>query len=485
MVKLVKNHGCRFTRNELIKQSPRASLVQPPAIATDNCDVDHGPIDMLPEDVLLDVFDFFQSETQPTVGDFKNVNAWLTLVHVCRRWRNVVFASAHRLDLQLVCTDKTPVTKKLKAWPAFPIFISQHAPEMAGVHNIIAALKHTDRVRGINLHRVPDLVWEKISEVMQQPFPALKYLHLTSSHDALSFPAKLPNSFLGGSAPHLQSLQLGVIEFPGLPNLLSSANGLVTLSLCDIYLPFSFHLLELQPVDSQPPPPTRMAFPALTHFEFKGVSSHLNDLVARVDAPVLDDLSITVRPHTIYETPQPVRLISSSLNLRAPGDVLVVFRYNTILVKFRSQTLTSDCKPLKLEMTHDGPDSPLSTLALACGLSLPPLPTVERLYVIFASYHGLYIQNTEWLDLLYPFTALKKLYLSEELGPASRGAIKVLPAMQDIFLESQLQEAIPQPFTPRRLFSYHIVREPDASDRSPMPEPDFPIFIPAAPSPSP
>jgi F-box-like len=479
MIKLVKNHGCRFTRDESIKQSPRTSLVQPPAMATDNCDVGQGPIDMLPEDVLLDVFDFFQRETQPALGDFKNTNAWLALAHVCRRWRNVVFVSAHRLDLQLVCTDKTPAKKKLKDWPAFPIFISQSAPEMAGVHNIIAALKHTDRVRGINLHRVPNLVWEKILEVMQQPFPALKYLHLSSSFNLVPF---LPDSFLGGSAPHLQSLQLGGVDFSGLPNLLSSAVGLVTLSLCDIYL---FHPLEHQSLHNPPPPPTRIIFPALTHFELKGVCDYLKDLLALADAPILDDLSINLRPHAIYETPQ-LPLISNPLNLKAPDNALIVLRYNTILVKFRSQTFTSDYKSLNLRITVDGSDLPLSTLALVCGLSLPPLPTVERLYVIFASYHGLYVQNTKWLDLLYPFISLEKLYLSEELAPASQGAIKVLPTMQDIFLEPQLQEAIPQPFTPRQLFSYHILREPDASDRPPMPEPMFgSIFFPEDPTPSP
>jgi hypothetical protein len=95
---------------------------------------------------------------------------------------------------------------------------------------------------------------------------------------------------------------------------------------------------------------------------------------------------------------------------------------------------------------------------------------VERLYVRFASLHGRDVQNTQWLGLLYPFIVLEELYLSEELqaAPVREGAIKVLPTLQNILLESQLQEAIPRPYTPRQLFGYHIVREPDASERPPM-----------------
>jgi hypothetical protein len=471
MINLVKDHGCRLTRNELIEQGRRrTSFVQCPAIAADMCDVVQGPIDILPDDVLLDIFDFIQSEAQPTLGEFKEINAWFTLVHVCRRWRNVVFTSTRRLHLLLVCTDRTPVTKELDIWPALPIVISQTAPEMAGVHNIIAALNHNDRVYGISLHRVSNLVLENILAAMLRPFPALKYLHLALGHNQAGV-SEIPDSFLGGSAPHLLSRQLDRVEFRGLSNLLLSASGLVTLSLLDIHhfvSPDRHELQSLQSASSQRPPSlTRIVFPALAHFEFKGFSRYLEDIIAHVDAPILDNLSITLLYHTICTTPRLSPLISCPLNLKAPDNALIVFRYNTVSVKIRSQTSTSGHAALKLDIACNGSDLPLSSLALVCGLSLPPLPTVERLYVIFASYHGLYVQNTRWLDLLYPFTALKKLYLSEELAPVSQGAIKVLPTPHDIFLESQLQEAVPQPFIPRQLFSYHIVRESGASDRPP------------------
>ncbi|KAH9968522.1 hypothetical protein BGW80DRAFT_1337992, partial [Lactifluus volemus] len=34
---------------------------------------------------------------------------WHRLVHVCRRWRHIIFDSPRSLDLQLFCTYGTPV----------------------------------------------------------------------------------------------------------------------------------------------------------------------------------------------------------------------------------------------------------------------------------------------------------------------------------------------------------------------------------------
>ena len=48
---------------------------------------------MLPDDVLLDIFDFYVVEAMEDeeVLYLDKISAWHTLVHVCRRWRSVVF----------------------------------------------------------------------------------------------------------------------------------------------------------------------------------------------------------------------------------------------------------------------------------------------------------------------------------------------------------------------------------------------------------
>ena len=104
-------------------------------------------IDTLPDDVLLEVFNFHGDLDH---GSFeKGLQAWQRLVHVCRRWRCIVFESPRHLNLQLVCTGKTPARDMLDIWPALPIIIS--AFDNPPINNINAALECTDRICAIYL----------------------------------------------------------------------------------------------------------------------------------------------------------------------------------------------------------------------------------------------------------------------------------------------------------------------------------------------
>jgi hypothetical protein len=57
-------------------------------------------IDMLPDDALREIFDFF-------VNEAKRIHDWSALVHVCRKWREMVFGSSRCLNLRLVCSEDT------------------------------------------------------------------------------------------------------------------------------------------------------------------------------------------------------------------------------------------------------------------------------------------------------------------------------------------------------------------------------------------
>jgi hypothetical protein len=78
-------------------------------------------IGTLPDEVLLEIFSFYMAKSRSMEG-------WITLVHVCQRWRNVIFASPHHLNLRLLCEDRKPVRELLNIWPALPIVIcdSEH-----------------------------------------------------------------------------------------------------------------------------------------------------------------------------------------------------------------------------------------------------------------------------------------------------------------------------------------------------------------------
>jgi hypothetical protein len=147
-------------------------------------------------------------------------------------WRYIVFASPRRLDLRLECKAITPVRKMLDIWPCFPIIVDDpQVMEYLG-DNIIAALERHDRVCKINLGNLTSPLLKRLATVMEDPFPDLTDLRLESIEQA-PLPV-LPDSFLGGSATHLQSVTLERIPFPGLPKLLLSSNDLVKLHLSKI-----------------------------------------------------------------------------------------------------------------------------------------------------------------------------------------------------------------------------------------------------------
>jgi hypothetical protein len=82
------------------------------------------------------------------------------------------------------------------------------------------------------MFQTSDLEVEDLAGAMQVTFPALTDLSIRSctNLNTVSF----SESFLGGSAPNLRSLNLARITFPALPKLLLSSPGLVHLSLFDV-----------------------------------------------------------------------------------------------------------------------------------------------------------------------------------------------------------------------------------------------------------
>ncbi|KAI0279648.1 hypothetical protein BGY98DRAFT_1185931 [Russula aff. rugulosa BPL654] len=82
-------------------------------------------IDVLPEEILLEIFDLYVDPTRK----YEGVEAWCTLVHVCRKWRNIVLESPLRLNLRIRCDPGIPVREKLDIWPALPVVVEQYDEE--------------------------------------------------------------------------------------------------------------------------------------------------------------------------------------------------------------------------------------------------------------------------------------------------------------------------------------------------------------------
>jgi hypothetical protein len=243
----------------------------------------------------------------------------------------------------------------LDVWPALPIFVQQVYQRVSlletgddvdnylstlgpdRIDNIIAALEHHDRVCEIELYWFPDWLLEQVWKVMWKPFPALTDFRLYSDTAEV-----VPGSFLGGSAPSLRTLTLQNVSFPALPKLLLSATDLRSLELLispypeyvsphdmvaclsvmtrlnQLVLEFSSSPPTWQWETSIPPPSlTRAILPALTSLRFRGTSRYLENLVAKIDTPLLVNLSITFfSQHKAFNTPQLRNFISRTNQLQ-------------------------------------------------------------------------------------------------------------------------------------------------------------------------
>ena len=459
------------------------------------CDIARATIDLIPEVVLLEIFDFYMNRDD----DKGDIEVWHTLVHVCRKWRQVVFGSPRRLDLRLLCQDRTPVKAMLDIWPPFPIVVWSYCTDEWSVDHTIAALEHNDRIRRLDLESIIRSEFGKVLAAMQQPFPALTSLKIYSPDKKLPV---VPASFLGGSAPRLQTLYLEGIPFPGLPQLLLSATHLVRLDLWAIphsgfispdamvaALSASTRLESLVIIFNFPPggnhpdwkrrhPPllTHIVLPVLTKFEFGGFDDYLEDFVTRIDVPLLNTLDITFFRQLTFDTPQLIHFISRTPKFK-PHDNACVELSDWVISVTLPQTFDGSLS-LGIKANEDLStqlDWQLSSLVQACSSLFFQtfISAVERLDILenanpYSELRYLIcIKTSQWLDFLRLFTAVKDLYVARKIAPHIASALQklvgekateVLPALKTlVFKEPESVREIIGPFIAARELASHPI----------------------------
>ena len=453
-------------------------------------------IHILPVDVLLKIFDFCQMDSNNYGTSSRPGSEWHILVHVCQRWRHTVFASPRRLDLTLFCTYGTPVRKNLSCWPPLPIimdytFWNRRRPVPNYEDDVIAALEHPDRVRGIKLAVTSSLL-EVVASVMQEPFLALTTLWLASNDRNAPV---LPDVFLSGSAPNLQQIYLAGISFPALPTLLLSASELVDLQLEDIprggYISpeaMVTSLAALTRLESlciwfkSPTSPlelicsplsTQNVLPSLVTFNFCGSSEYLEHLLARIDTPRLRSFTTTYFNQLDFQVPQLSQFIrrTDNLELARSRHEQVRFRISNAYIELNFEekghrrsrlTFCISCKLLDWQISH---------LAQILGQSPAMVSNVDHL-----SIGGVDpqldpgwkddIDDTDWLELLRPFTAVKMLRGSRQLaghiaraldGISGEMVTEVLPALDSLLLEDQSGRSVERFIAVRQLSGHPVI----------------------------
>ena len=442
----------------------------------------HVTISILPDDVLLLIFRFdrlvFLDGLCPDPL-WDPPWRWHRLIHVCRRWRSLVFASPNYLDLRLFCGLKTNL-KLMGIWPPLPVIVRNIMFfSILKDHDSDAGIVHHNRVYEIKLLITgPGL--KRLALAMQEQFPALVHLVLYFVHIDSRHPnPTLPDRLLGGSAPRLQSLKTHSISFPALPKLLLSATHLVHLDLRAIpqsgYMSpeafvtglaasanLEFIRIEFRSSRSLPyresrcqPPPMRAVLPTLTRIELIGASEWLEDVVARIDVPLLDSTWISFFHQPIFDIPQVSRFLRRTAKFQALKEAHVDVGYDRVHVGSLRPTQKHN-NSSGFGISCRGMDRQVSSLVQVITSFFPSIYVVEDLYI-----HGaedLYIYGAEfslqqwqdgtedarWLEIFHLFTGVKNLYVFKEFAQRISPALleveervgDVLPTLECLFVEN-------------------------------------------------
>ncbi|KAH9997432.1 hypothetical protein BJV74DRAFT_986881 [Russula compacta] len=418
---------------------------------------------------------------------------------------NVITSKMVEMAIYRLCiTASKPVRATLDTWPPLPIVIEGFRFSEEGADNIIAALEHKDRVRGIYIYTEKEVsIWVlgRFARAMREPFPELTNVTYLSAYGTT---VVLPDIFLGGSAPRLRSCSLDYLPLPALRQLLLSARHLVHLHLGDIpnfayispeamvtclsaatslkALDLIFSPSQYRPdrASRRPPSLIRTILPTLTDFIFHGFSEYLEDFFSRIDAPLLDAVNISLFHQISFDVSQLRQFICRTEALSALNIANVVLGdcYSSIKL---SQQMLGDPRPrISLSIERDGSDWQPPFLAQVFSSLSPTLSTLQTLTVCERGFQPPRpgwegdVENNRWLEVFHPFTSVKTLYLSKNVAPLvvpilqqlpEEGVTDVFPMLQRLYLEGfqpsgPIQDGIGQFVAARQSINHTVTVEP-------------------------
>jgi len=339
--------------------------------------------------------------------------------------------------------------RNLDFWPALPIvvqyggFPTPDPPSSApdDDNNILAALKHPDRVFSIGLTITSSLLSKLFA--INQPFSNLEEMVLMSPDNVH---LTLPGNLQWGT--RLRSLHSTRIAIPALPQLLSSSKHLVDLQLHEVpsigyFSPQAFAnalngMTQLQSLSLHFLSPTschslvgvspfseeRVVLPALFDFKFRGTSDYLNTLVTRIDTPRLADIQVRFFHQLIFDLSQLARFINRIDAQRSHRRVDVVSSERSISICF-TQPGASNIR-LGLQVSCEQLDWQLASITQFCDQFSPFLHRIEDLgfYTTRHSSERDDVDGEQWLDLIRAFGDTKDFRVAGGLATKVLGALR-------------------------------------------------------------
>ena len=444
-------------------------------------------IGKLSDEVLLNTFHYYLDSSP---------QFWPRLVHICRKWRCIVFASQRALRLRLFCTHQTPFLKTLDWWPALPIVVEYRGsptldpPAPEDEDNIVAALEQSDRVRSISL-TVTNSLLEKLSAI-ERPFSELEDLVLLSQD---SMPLTLPSGF--GRGTRLRSLHLTRITFVTLPQLLYSSRNLVDLQLHEVLNPWLFSpealtdalggMVQLQLLSLHFLPTINhigvllpsagrncVVLPALTCLNFRGITKYLEGIVTGIDAPSLGDIKATLFDEALFHLDFSTlrKFIYGKETQKSPRQADIIFSERSTSVSLTQPALAC----FKLQVLHQFSDRYQFHLVRICTDFSFFLSNVEDLRVTgntAGTTRSRLLGHGQFLEAIKLFTNVKSVHVAGDLSTDIVKALQyrwrqpasVLPVLHKLCIpqpgprHSPLREAVVSFMTFYRLSGHPIAVE--------------------------
>ena len=435
----------------------------------------------------------------------KSPRSWPRLVHICRKWRHIVFTSQQALHLRLFCSSGTPVSQTLDCWPPLPIVLEYGSsvaldpPSPEDEVNIIAALKRSDRVSSISLAVTTSLL-NKLYAV-ERPLLELEDLVLLSRDNV---PLTLPISFRWG--PHLRRLHLTRIAFPAhLPLLHSSRNlvdlqlhealnslnppieeladalsGMVQLRSLSLHFPSTDYVPPppLPPPD-RPPPPTQphrpitsrqpvllpqhrrpspsillvppyrspspdrhVVLPALTRLKFRGPAKYLDRLILNINAPRVEVIQVTVYNKVLNNLSKLGKFVDRIEMHKSHHQARILSSEHAISISL-TRPGASTC--FQFRLLSEQLSEQIFTMSRILSDFSAFLPNVDDLCISVTRSSRLEDSrgSDRWLELLNSFTGLKWLHLDVN------NSTDIVHALQDMYLR-------PQPTSPPALYKLYL-----------------------------
>jgi hypothetical protein len=395
---------------------------------------------------------------------------WYKLVKVCRRWRCLILASPSYLDLCLLCTPGTPVAEMLEHSPSFPLVIYYYQPDhnlaQEDEEGLMHALQHRDRVQRIFLRlSVPSL--HKLVTFIDDEFPALEFLHIgpPTKHETR---LTLPMTF---EAPHLRRLWLNYFASPIGSPFLTTAIGLVELSLLWIHpstYPHPNNLLQplsllsqletirinfRSPVPNRDmerqilhiPVNTRVTWPNLRWFDFEGVSAYFEALLPHMTAPILQEFCIQFFNQLSFSIPHLLPFMRTSENLKF-NDVILLFCHKAIAVwAYPPRPMENTLYNFHFKIACEHLDWQVSSVAQIFNVLCPLFSDVVsvildyRKHTLSSEWHN-QADRTRWRELLGSFRGVKTLRvhmglvaeLSRSLRLDGEPPLEILPELKEL-----------------------------------------------------